>query len=515
MGTALSRNRPLVVRHRRDADGAAARSRTASRSGAGAGRAHVAIAIAAGLRLLCLGALCLGTALPLASTATAREARRGDATATGVIGIEEAQLNADYWIRQQGAPDARILDPEAIDAQNRRLHELDPSVHDIERLPARLSRAQVRGWIEAISQPREETLYDERGEEIAAERLAGLGEALALDRIPAGQPTRYGMVVRRADLRTFPTRLRVFNARGDSDIDRFQESALFPGTPVAIAHASRDGRYWFVVSPLYAAWVEKERIAEGAKAPIFAYGRKTPYRVVTGASVRSVHTPEQPGVSDVQLEMGVRVPWLADWPGDRPVNGQHHYASYVIELPYRDEEGALKFSPALLPRNADTAADYLPLTQANLVRQGFKFFGERYGWGHSYNTRDCSGFVSEIYRSFGVQLPRNTRDQAVSPAYNRIDLADELGHEERLKIVKTLETGDLIYIPGHVMMVVGHQDGWPYVIHDTTGITFRDRTGELARVHLNGVSVTPLVPLLFNREQPTVDRITSIQRIRP
>jgi cell wall-associated NlpC family hydrolase len=485
MRTALSRCRAVLPRSR----GASARCAAAS----------VLTAIA----LIC----CL--------PASAREAAVKGVASTGVIGIEEGQLNADYWIGRQAKPDATILDRKAIAAQNQRLHQQDKSVHDIERLPATLNQAQVRGWIEAISQPRDETLYDERGETIAADTLKALSADLALDKIPASQPTRYGMVVRRADLRTFPTRLRVFNARGDTDIDRFQESALFPGTPVAIAHASSDGKYWFVVSPLYAAWVEKDRIAEGAKAPVFDYTRKTPYLIVTGATARTVHTPEQPGVSDVQLEMGVRVPLLADWPSDKPVNGQHHYASHVIELPYRDDQGALKFSPALLPRTADVSADYLPLTQANLVRQGFKFFGERYGWGHSYNTRDCSGFVSEIYRSFGVQLPRNTRDQAVSPAYNRIEMADGLSHEERLKIVKTLEVGDLIYIPGHVMMVVGHQDGWPYVIHDTTGITFRDRTGDLTRVHLNGVSVTPLVPLLFNREQPTVDRITSIQRIRP
>lgn len=451
----------------------------------------------------------LAVALTLGLAAQARP------PATGVIGIEEGQLNADYWIGQQATPDTAILDRAAIAAQNRRLRELDPSVHDIERLPAQLPREQVRAWIQALSQPREETLYDERGEAVPAATLQALAEALALEAIPARQPRRYGMVVRRADLRTFPTRLRVFSSRGDTDIDRFQESALFPGTPVAIAHESADGRYWFVVSELYAAWVEKDRIAEGDAKEIFAYVRKAPYRIVTGATARTVHTPEQPGVSDVQLEMGVRVPWLADWPAQREVNGQHHYASYVIELPYRDRDGRLKFSPALLPRTADTAADYLPLTQSNLVRQGFKFLGERYGWGHSYNTRDCSGFVSEIYRSFGVQLPRNTRDQAVSPALNRIDLADDLSHDDRLALLKTLQVGDLIYIPGHVMMVVGHQDGWPYVIHDTTGITFRDRTGELARVRLNGVSVTPLVPLLFDRQHPTVDRITSIQRIRP
>jgi hypothetical protein len=75
--------------------------------------------------------------------------------------------------------------------------------------------------------------------------------------------------------------------------------------------------------------------------------------------------------------------------------------------------------------------------------------------------------------------------------------------------------GDLIYIPGHVMMVIGHEDGMPYVIHDTTGISYRDAGGTVNRVVLNGVSVTPLTPLLFNRQQPFVDHITSILRVRP
>ena len=44
--------------------------------------------------------------------------------------------------------------------------------------------------------------------------------------------------------------------------------------------------------------------------------------------------------------------------------------------------------------------------------------------------------------------------------------------------------------------------------------TYRDADGVVTRVHLNGVSVTPLLPLLGGQEQPTVDRIYSIQRIR-
>jgi len=74
----------------------------------------------------------------------------------------------------------------------------------------------------------------------------------------------------------------------------------------------------------------------------------------------------------------------------------------VVQLPVREADGRLKLVPALLPRSQDTAADYLALTPRLLLQQAFKFLGERYGWGHDYDTRDCSGFVSEIYRSFGV-----------------------------------------------------------------------------------------------------------------
>ncbi|HEY1283720.1 MAG TPA: NlpC/P60 family protein, partial [Steroidobacteraceae bacterium] len=237
--------------------------------------------------------------------------------------------------------------------------------------------------------------------------------------------------------------------------------------------------------------------------------------IVTGPTVKTVHTPQEPQVSELQLDMGVRVPLRADWPESKPVNGQHPYTSHVIDLPVRSDDGSLRFAPALLPKTEDTASDYLPLSQSNLLRQGFKFLGERYGWGHSFNARDCSGFVSEVYRSFGVQLPRNTRDQAVSPALNRIAFTSADTHEHRLAVLRELQVGDLIYIPGHVMMVIGHDRGVPYVIHDTTGISYRDQSGVVQRVALNAVSVTPITPLLLNRDQPLVDRITSILRIRP
>lgn len=435
--------------------------------------------------------------------------------APAVIGVRDTQLSADYWIKLQDKPNRVILDEQAIAAQNARLKSSDPSVHDIEGLPSVFTASQVRDWVSKISAAPKRTLFDESGSEIATAVLSAIVGNAALDVVAAQTPARYGLIVHRADLRTFPTRMRVFSTKGDTDIDRFQESALFPGTPVVAIHQSRDGQWLFVISSLYAAWIEKKYVAVGEPATVFEYGRKSPSLIVTGATVRTVHTPEQPQVSELQLDMGVRVPLLADWPANQAVNGQHPYTSYVIELPIRREDGSLALVPALLPRTADVATQYLPLTPANLLKQSFKFLGERYGWGHAYNTRDCSGFVSEVYRSFGVQLPRNTRDQGVSPALNRIAFSESDSREKRQAVLKTLQVGDLIYIPGHVMMVIGQENGDTYLIHDTTGITYRSRDGELVRAPLNSVAVTPLQPLLANGEQTFVDRIYSIQRIRP
>jgi len=71
-----------------------------------------------------------------------------------------------------------------------------------------------------------------------------------------------------------------------------------------------------------------------------------------------------------------------------------------------------------------------------------------------------------------------------------------------------------VYIPGHVMMAIGHQDGMTYMIHDTSGGSWLGADGSRVRAGLNGVSVTPLEPLMFNDTQTYVDRLTSIQRIR-
>jgi len=442
--------------------------------------------------------------------ADARESTAFDAPAHGVIGVDAPQLTPEFWIARLAEPDKVLLDAEQIRARNAHLLRVDATMHDLRTLPSTLSRKQIAEKIQALSERPSHELFDVDGKPVPAKTIDALIDDLALSAIPETQTTRYGLVVQRADLRTFPTALRVFSTRGDTDIDRFQESALFPGTPVAMIHQSGDGLWWFVISPRYAAWVGKKYIADGAAAQVLDYAERSPYRIVTGADVATVFTPEQPALSQLRLDMSVRVPLLTDWPAAQIVNGQHPYTSHMIQLPLRGDDGALRLAPALLQKNADTSADYLPLTQANILRQAFKFLGERYGWGHAYGTRDCSGFVSDVYRSMGVDMPRNTRDQSVSTGLEHRLFGARDDRATRMAAARALQVGDLVYIPGHVMMAIGSIDGEPYVIHDTSGLSYRTRDGAKVHVDLNEVSVSPLTPLLFNDKQTYIDRMTSI-----
>ncbi len=458
-----------------------------------------------------LQALCLG----LASLAWQARAQEIELPPPDPLGVSQGQLDAGYWIRKLERPDQRILDSAAIEAQNARLRASDPTWHDIEALPQTLDAEQVKTWVDARSQRPQQTLYDEAGKQGNERQIDRLVAALDLGAIPQTQITRFGLLVRRASLRTFPTHLRVFTAPDDTDIDRFQETALFPGTPVVIAHVSRDRKWWFVVSPLYTGWIERSAVAEGTRDDVFGYVHRTPTLTVTGAKVRTVYTPGAPALSELELDMGTRVPHLTAVPPTAVINGQLAYAAWPVQLPVRTEDGQLAFSPALIPRNADVAREPLPLTRANILRQAFKFLGERYGWGHDYNGRDCSGFVSEVYRSMGVLMPRNTSDQARSPAFDRIAFDATTTPEQRAAALRRLQVGDLVYVPGHVMMVIGRERGEPWVIHDVQGVSVRNAQGALQRIPLNAVSVTPLLPLRAGEAQAMTDRITAIVRMRP
>lgn len=435
------------------------------------------------------------------------------------IGLTQAKLETRYWLQRAPLGETVLMSAEAIDERNAGLLRQEPSMVSWSDWTDSLGIKAIRARIEALSKRPQMPLFKNANEAISEAEIDAWMDNLNLDNIHPSGNELFGMVVARAPLRRFPSGQRAFDAEGGVDIDRLQESALFPGTPVAILHESRDAEWLFVQAENYAAWMSAEDVAIAPRNTVMAYAAKQPRRYITGSQVRTVflpyaNNPYAKDFSELVLDMGSSFPVRSVWPLSEPISGQGSLGSWIVELPLRAHSGTLDFRTALIPRSADTAAAPLPASQANLIRQGFKFLGERYGWGHDYHARDCSGFVSDVYRSLGILLPRNTGDQQRSQAFERIAFEPELTRSQRIERLNKLRIGDLVFIPGHVMMVIGTDRYGPWVIHDSnrTGVIIDSAFTGLPS---NGVIVTPLLPMAISKDRLYADAVTAVQRILP
>lgn len=431
-----------------------------------------------------------------------------------VMRVSQTQLQAEHWLEKLQGSEQVLMTGVQISSHNRAMVEHNRFISDPLLTHEVLSDKQLNGKIHLISKVPTSARYYIDGRKLTPNDYATYQDNMQFTPTEQGHKVEYGLIVKRAAMRTFPTDDRVLNSGMDADLDRFQESALFPGDAVAILTRSQDSQWALVQGFNYLAWTRVENVALASKEQVQTFTKAADFIVVTGAKVFTQYVPEQAAVSEQQLDMSVRLPLVTQNEVPNALYGQNPYANYVVWLPTRTTQGQLSLQKALIGRSQDVHLGYLPFTKANVITQGFKFLGERYGWGHDFNGRDCTGFVGEIYRSFGILMPRNSGDQG-GTAYG-IDhhFTKTTALADKLAAIEQLEVGDLLYIPGHVMLYLGEDNGQPFVIHDVKGLAYFDDKNRLYKGTLNGVSVTPLLPLRLSVKNSYVDRLYNIKRIR-
>ncbi|GAP75409.1 exported protein STY2149 [Pseudoalteromonas sp. SW0106-04] len=426
--------------------------------------------------------------------------------------VQQPMLNPEFWLQRQ-SDSKPLMSQSQIQAFNRSLINNNPYIIDPLAMPDTLSAKALRSYIRNTSSTPSSPRFYVDGKQLDRADLARYHANTNIDAVTDSNPVRFGLIVERTSLRTFPTADRVLNSEMDADLDRFQETGAFPAEPVAILHESADGQWYLVAAYNYTAWVKRSAVAVGNKNRIRTFTQADDFIVVTGDKIETTYVPNEPRVSEVQLDMGVRLPLAPKEQVKHLTHGQNSFASYIVMLPVRNDDGTLSFAQGLIPRSADVHLGYLPLTAHHLIAQGFKFLGERYGWGHDYNARDCTGFVGEIYKSFGVWMPRNSSWQGKTDYGHNWRFDKDSTEAQKREVIAQMQVGDLIYIPGHVMMYIGSYQGQPYVIHDVKGLGYIQQNGEFYDGELNGVSVTPLLPLHLNSTTSYLERTYAIKRI--
>ena len=282
----------------------------------------------------------------------------------------------------------------------------------------------------------------------------------------------YGITVRNADLREMPSHTPRFSEPTPdpriNPFDYFQYSLLPVGTPVFIAHTSRDGNWYYVETPVAAGWVDANDIG------IVDEAFEASYKTGSYVAVLRDNVP-LPGSLAGQVNIGT-----------------------VVTLTLAHEDAAIK---------------PLPMTPAQVALIGNVMMGQRYGWGGMFGDRDCSALTRELLTPFGIWLPRNSLSQARS---GRRIMLDGMSIKEKEKAI--LRDGvpflTLVWLRGHIMLYVGPYKGRPAIFHNVWGVRTVEGASDNERFVIGRAVVSSITPgsELRNLYRTTTfgDRVNSI-----
>ncbi len=310
-----------------------------------------------------------------------------------------------------------------------------------------------------------------------------------------------GLITKRTDIRVFPTDVPSTPHDG---FDRFQHSSISPGSPVGIYHFSPDKGWAYVQTQMIRGWVRTDHIGIAKeRSEVVDYEGAKDRMVVTGNFVQIF------GDSSFQQplflsQMGDSFP-LPSIPGEIKTGN----ACYVVSIPWREANGQLTFREGYIRRDDDVHRGFLSYTQANLARQVFKMLHHPYGWGDRLDGRDCSRLVMDLFRTFGIMMPRNSREQGRVG----VDLGPAKGKsskEKRRVLDQAVPLATTLRMPGHIMLYLGRDKGRHYVIHSLQGIQGSEKTETIGKVVVSDLSLGSQGP-----GGSLLDRVTDVRVIGP
>lgn len=429
-----------------------------------------------------------------------------------IPGVTQQMLNPAFWIGLESNPDKVIMTSRQIERYNRKNYMECKVLKNLRTFNRIFTRKSVSEMIDKVSsRPKSKRFLN--GKEIDDEYYAQLEKSLNKESLPGIVVVKFGITVKRTEMRAFPTYDRVFSDADDFETDRFIETALYPVEPLAILHESEDGKWYLAQAYNYLAWVPADAVALTTRRELYSYLDAKDYLVVTGKGILTAFNPVRPEISELMLDMGVRVPLAVREEIPMDIDGQHPAGNYVVKLPVRNQSGKLELRLGLVAHADDVRVGYLPFTRRNIIAQAFKFLGQRYGWGGMFNTRDCSAFIMDNYRSMGLLLPRNAGEQGKMAIGIKHDMSKEMSLEERKKIFDSISATP-IYMNGHAMLFLGKYNGDYYIIHDFAGFRAPDENGKMKSSKTRCVFVTPLLSTFLSNGKMYMEGLYSAREFQ-
>lgn len=336
---------------------------------------------------------------------------------------EMIPTEAEYWIDH--LDDKILLTEKQIMGSNQKIKKSTKSMYDLDHIDI-LDQKQIKNYIESYTIPK---LPKYNGYlKITQKQVENILHNRNLENIST--KLKKGIIVKRTNLKSFPTDIHFFYMKGDYGFDMLQETELTINTPVLVIHESKDKIWDFVISEIYMGWIKKDHLAL-CSSKDWNYFRNSRFGVVTDNAIQ---------VFDTTLDMGVKLPYIMTFQNRK-----------LVVIPRKGKNGFVQKKVIQLKVN-QFHIGFLPYTKKNVIIQAFKYKGVDYSWGGLDKNVDCSSFVRNVYRTFGFEFPRNTLDQKDS--IETIVPLKQKTINEKIKLIRNEDTS-LLYKPGHVMIYIG------------------------------------------------------------
>lgn len=453
-------------------------------------------------------ALFLAAGIAAVSAANALPVRTQASPVSYLPGVTDEMTHPEYWAALQdqrlgAGSSAQLLAtaPSIAELNRRTMAQPSCQMTDLAAVPACFDGIAQR---EALLKGAESdfqyfkssgAIYDQTGNvagpEFYAQILANTQDPGALKQ----QFIKYGICTERTDVRSYPTMQILTDEAGDVDFDYFQNSALRVNEPVVIKGRSADGLWYLVKTICCDGWVRASDIAVCSSKEEWQSAFQIPddhLIVVTGGKLYLEKSNRNPDIAGKMLTMGTTLRRADSWEYTPAVTNRAAVNNYAVWMPLRAADGTYQKKVVLISQHDPVSAGYLPLTTQNVLNVAFTMLGDAYGWGAMLDSADCSSYIRDIYKCFGIELPRNTTWQASMPAV-KCDLSplpqDASGDPAKKALLDTLPAGSALYFSGHAMMYLGRVGDEYYVISSVSSMADPE-TGKYLRVR--GVVVNSL-----------------------
>ena len=294
----------------------------------------------------------------------------------------------------------------------------------------------------------------------------------------ASQEVLYGVAVHRTTLHTFPSDTPIWDDPKDPDFDYQHLVGLRVNEPIVITSVSKDGKYYLAKSVCCSGWVPVEDVAicQDKEEWLSAWDlAPEDTLVVYGDKVYTEKSNYAPVTSQLLLTMGTTLEIAQVEDPNELIDNRAPYQNHVVWMPIRNEDGSYAKKKTLISEHAKVSEGYLDLTQANIASVSLEALGNVYGWGGSLLSEDCSAYVRNIYKCFGLELARNTTWQQAQPMA-KVNMTN-MCLEEREQVMDALPVGSVLFFSGHEMLYLGKDNGEYYVVSAVSKIKIPGQSG--------------------------------------